>query len=450
MLDQLDIPLLLRRGGEFAARAAEIVASREFLEVAVLQLALIAAVFALARGLRALSRGMIERVAARLGRQAWMPRLAAELGRLATPVYAWLLLVISRRITAQFGFDFEIVGVAATLTALWVVLRGSTLLLRDAGVARLAAAVAWIIAALDITGLLGPAAAALDSAALTIGTMRLSLLLVAKTVLIVVVLLWAALALSRLIGARIQQTAGLSPSVQTLATNLIKIALVFLALLIGLNAVGIDLTALTVFSGAIGVGLGFGLQKIVSNFVSGIILLSERSIKPGDTIEVGGTYGCVTSLGARYTALRGRDGKEYLVPNETLITNEVVNWSYTNPFVRVDLAFGVAYGSDLRLVRRLAIEAAGETRRVQASPEPVCHVTEFGDNAVNLLLRFWINDPANGVTNVKGDIFLALWDRFVAHGIEVPFPQRDLHVRDLPEGLPAGLLRPADRRSAAD
>ena len=137
----------------------------------------------------------------------------------------------------------------------------------------------------------------------------------------------------------------------------------------------------------------------------------------------------MTSLGGRYTTLRARDGKEYLIPNETLITNQVVNWSYTSPFVRLDVPFGVAYGSDLRLVRRLAIEAAKETRRVQSSPEPVCHVTEFGDNAINLLLRFWISDPANGVVNIKGDVFLALWDRFVAHGIEVPFPQRDLRIQ---------------------
>src|SRR3954453_20499639 len=231
-----------------------------------------------------------------------------------------------------------------------------------------------------------------------------------------------------------------------LTRNFFKMVLVFFALLIGVNAVGIDLTAFTVLSGAIGVGLGFGLQKIVSNFVSGIILLAERSIKPGDIIEVGGTHGFVTSLGGRYTPLRARDGKEYLIPNEALGTNQGVNWAYSSPFVRLDMPFGVAYGSDLRLVRRLAIEAAKETRRVQSSPEPVCHVTEFGDSAINLLLRFWITDPANGVTNIRGDVFLALWDRFSAHGIEVPFPQRDLRIRDLPPGV----SWPAEKRSVAD
>jgi small-conductance mechanosensitive channel len=160
--------------------------------------------------------------------------------------------------------------------------------------------------------------------------------------------------------------------VQVLTGNLIKIALVCVALVIGLNTVGIDLTAFTVFSGAVGVGLGFGLQKIVSNFVSGIILLVERSIKPGDVIEVGSTFGSIIYLGARYASVRGRDGKEYLIPNENLITNEVVNWSYSNSLVRLDAEFGVAYSSDLHAVRDLAVEVANATARVLASPRPVC------------------------------------------------------------------------------
>ena len=369
-------------------------------------------------------------------------------------VCVWLLLVAVDLAAESFDVELRLVGVAATLSALWIVLRASTLLFQDALLARIVAAAAWIVAALHILGLLGATLDILDRAALTIGTVRLSLLLVAKAALLIAILLWAALALARLVSGRIEHIAGISPSVQTLTRNLLKIALVFLALLIGVNAVGIDLTAFTVLSGAIGVGLGFGLQKIVANFISGIILLAERSIKPGDIIEVGGAHGFVTSLGARYTTLRARDGKEYLIPNETLITNQVVNWSYTSPFVRLDIAFGVAYGTDLRLVRRLAIEAAKETKRVQSSPEPVCHVTEFADNAINLLLRFWISDPSNGVVNIKGDLFLALWDRFVAHGIELPFPQRDLRIRDLPPEI-LNMLRPREkqsdeRRSAAD
>jgi small-conductance mechanosensitive channel len=417
--------------------------SGALLESLAIQGGMIAALFAAAWGIRAATQPTTARLIARLIRPE---RLRLELSRLLPLVYAWLLLAVAARVGAGFGANLRLVGIAATLAALWIVLRGSTLLFHDALLARLVAAAAWVIAALDITGLLAPTAAALDSAAITIGTVRLSLLLLAKAVLVIAVLLWGALGLARLIGARLEHVPGLSPSVQTLASNLVKIALVFLALLIGLNAVGIDLTAFTVFSGAIGVGLGFGLQKIVSNFVSGIILLSERSIKPGDVIEVGHTYGYVTALGARYTSVRGRDGKEYLIPNETLITNQVINWSYTNRFVRIDLAFGVAYGTDLRLVRRLAIEAAQQTRRVLPAPPALCHVTEFGDSGINFVLRFWIEDPANGVTNVKGDVYLALWDRFVEHHIEVPFPQRDLHLRD----VPAALARPAPARKAAE
>src|SRR6202007_3048363 len=243
-------------------------------------------------------------------------------------------------------------------TGLWIVLRASALLLRDALLARAVATVAWMVFALDILGLLAPTQAALDNVAITIGNLRLSVLLVLKGAFIVAILLWIAHGLARVIGTRLQRVTALSPSVQVLSTNLIRIALVSVALLIGLNAVGIDLTAFAVFSGAVGVGVGFGLQKIVSNFVSGIILLLERSIKPGEWIEVGSTYGSVTYLGARYTAVRGRDGKEYLIPNENLIANQVINWSYSSLLVRLDVKFGVAYSSDLHAVRDLAAEAS--------------------------------------------------------------------------------------------
>jgi small-conductance mechanosensitive channel len=282
------------------------------------------------------------------------------------------------------------------------------------------ATVAWIVFALDILGLLAPTQAALDNLAITIGTLRLSVLLVLKAAFVVAILLWFAHGLARVISTRLQRVAALSPSVQVLTGNLVRIALITVALLIGLNTVGIDLTAFAVFSGAVGVGVGFGLQKIVSNFVSGIILLLERSIKPGDVIEVGSTYGPVTYLGARYASVRGRDGKEYLIPNENLISNQVINWSYSSSLVRLDVKFGAAYRSDLHAVRDLAAEAASRTNRVLVSPRPVCHVTGFGDSAVDMLLRFWIDDPTNGVTNIKGEVLLALWDSLNEHGIDDP------------------------------
>lgn len=415
----------LRRLGAFAA-------SRQVLDALVPQLVAIAAMFVLAWGIRAATRAWTDRLVARATTLFRVPRMADELQRLLTLCYAWLLLVIVENVGDRLGADVRLIGVAASLTALWIVLRASARLMRDAFLARVVATVAWIVAALDILGLLGPTAAALNSLAITVGALRLSVLLVIKAGLMIAILLWAALALARLISARLQRVTAFSPSIQVLTGNLIKIALVCVALLIGLNTVGIDLTAFTVFSGAVGVGLGFGLQKIVSNFVSGIILLVERSVKPGDVIEVGSTFGSIIYLGARYASVRGRDGKEYLIPNENLITNEVVNWSYSNSLVRLDAEFGVAYASDLHQVRDLAVAVASATARVLETPRPVCHLTGFGDSAVNLILRFWIADPENGVTNVKGDVLLGLWDAFLAHGIELPFPQRDLHIRNLP------------------
>jgi small-conductance mechanosensitive channel len=201
---------------------------------------------------------------------------------------------------------------------------------------------------------------------------------------------------------------------------------------IALNAVGIDLTAFAVFSGAIGLGLGFGLQKIVSNLISGVILLLDKSIKPGDVIEIEKTYGWITSLGARYVSVRGRDGREYLIPNEDLITHRVTNWSFSSNLVRLDVPFGVAYDSDLRQVRALAVEAAKLPERVLGTPAPVCHVTEFAESTINLLLRFWIKDPTNGVTNVKGEVMLALWDSFKTHRVDLPPPQRQVWIKELP------------------
>jgi small-conductance mechanosensitive channel len=424
--------------------AAERALSPEMLEMLVLQLGVIAAVIAVAWVLRLITYGLTDRLAARVVHYIPAAIRITGLGRIVTLAYAWLLLVITERVLARSGYDPTLVGIAATLTALWIVLRASTVLLRDALFARLVALVALVIAALDIFGILGTTTAALESVSLTLGTTRVSLLLVVKAVLIIAILLWVALAVARLVSMRLQRLAGLSPSVQALAGNLLKIVLVTLAFLIGLNTVGIDLTALAVFSGALGVGLGFGLQKIVSNFVSGIILLLEHSIKPGDVIEVGHAYGTVTSLGARYATVRGRDSKEYLIPNETLITNQVTNWSYSTSQLRLDVCFGVGYGSDLRQARRLAIEAAQAARRVIASPAPVCHVTEFGDNAVQMLLRFWIEDPANGIKNVTGEVYLELWDRFREHGIELPAPQREIRIRE----SPAAVSRPTQRSAA--
>jgi small-conductance mechanosensitive channel len=200
-----------------------------------------------------------------------------------------------------------------------------------------------------------------------------------------------------------------------------------------LHYLGLDLTFFALFGGALGLGLGFGLQKVFANLVSGFILLGDKSIKPGDVIQLKDTYGWINFLGSRYVSVVTRDGIEHLIPNENLITGEVINWSYSQKLVRLRVPVGVAYGSDLDKVRELMLAAAADTLRVLKDPKPACLLTGFGDNAVNLELRAWINDPRHGIGSVKSDLFWAIWQRFRDHAIEMPYPQRDVHLKFVPE-----------------
>jgi len=322
-----------------------------------------------------------------------------------------------------------LIAVVASLAAAWVVISISARLIRNRPLARTVAIAVWIFAALNILGILPQTLAILDSIAFELNNLRISLLTVIKGLILLSALVWSALALSRFLENRMQTTEGLTPSVRVLIGKLLRATLLALAILIGLGAIGIDFTALAVFSGAVGLGLGFGLQKIVSNFISGFILLMDKSIKPGDVISVGETFGSINSLSARYASVVARDGREYLIPNEDLITQQVLNWSHTSSLVRLDVEFGVSYESDPHRVRQLACEAAASHDRVDKARAPVCHLTGYGDSSVDFVLRFWITDPHNGVTNVRGDVLLAMWDSFKANDIVFPFPHREIIMR---------------------
>jgi small-conductance mechanosensitive channel len=252
--------------------------------------------------------------------------------------------------------------------------------------------------------------------------------MVVQAVVVIGALFFAARFISANAAVRIRKNEDISPSIQVLTIKILQVGLYGAAFFIGLRAVGVDLTGLAVLSGAIGVGLGFGLQKVVSNLVSGIILLLDKSIKPGDVISLGETFGWIEQMGARYVSVVTRDGKEFLIPNEDLITGQVVNWSHTNAFVRLDIYFGTAYHNDPHEVRRVAIEAAKGVARVLSSRPPVCHIVGFGDSSVDYILRFWIDDPTGGLTNIRGNVYLSLWDAFKAHGIDIPFPQREVRM----------------------
>jgi len=197
-----------------------------------------------------------------------------------------------------------------------------------------------------------------------------------------------------------------------------------------LSSAGIDVSAIAIFSGAVGVGVGFGLQKIVSNFVSGIILLADKSIKPGDVVTVGDSFGWVTAMNTRYISVVTRDGREVLIPNEDLVTQRVINWSYSKDDVRLELKFGVDVASDPHQVRRVAVAAAATVPRVLPEPTPVCHFAEFSGKSLDFSLRFWIKDPVEGTSNVRGEVLLAMWDAFQREGIKIPSPIQDMRVRE--------------------
>lgn len=263
----------------------------------------------------------------------------------------------------------------------------------------------------------------------TIGAINISAWSILSGLFAFVFTLWLVLAIAGVIETQIQHIPRLSPSLKVLIAKILRILFIMIAAAVAMSSMGVDLSALTVLSGAVGLGVGFGLQKVVSNFISGILLLVDNSIKPGDVIQIDDTYGWINNLRARYASIITRDGTEHLIPNEDLITQRVTNWTFSNNLVRMKVPIGVSYGSDPHQCIRLVVEATESVERVLKDPKPICLLIGFGDSSVDLEVRFWISDPINGVSNVKSEVLLNVWDTFKEHGIEIPFPQRDLHIR---------------------
>ena len=415
--------------------AEEIAAARRWLEANALALSLATLGQALVVGLAfyaaRLAAPRLKPMLARAARGRFEPqivRLTRALEPLALPIVWLVLLWLAVLLASGANLPFQVMKTVVSLLTAWVVIRFISALVRDPLWSRFLAVVIWMIAALSILGLLAPTMATLDSVAINLGGLRVSALTVVKAVLSLALLLWIATLAGRVLEQRITSVVTLTPSIQVLITKLLKIVLVVIAVFVALRSVGIDLTAFAVLTGAIGVGIGFGLQKMVSNFVSGITILLDKSIKPGDVLVVGDSYGRVQSLGARYVSVITRDGVEYLIPNEDLVTQQVINWSYSSDQVRLKVPIGIPYEADVRQAIALCVESAGQVERVLKHPAPVCNLKGFGDNAVDLELRFWIHDPMNGVANVKSEVLLQIWDRFRAHGFEFPFPQREVHI----------------------
>lgn len=356
------------------------------------------------------------------------------LNRLAFPLTALLLVLPARSVLAQWH-HVNLLSLAVPLLVSLAVIRVVFFVLRLSfrgpwlgSFERGFAALAWGVVALHITGLLPELIDLLEGIGFTVGRQRLNVWMILQGTAAVLATLLAALWVGSAVEARLMAAAGLDSNLRAVFARLAKALVIVLAVLIGLPMVGIDLTTLSVFGGALGVGLGFGLQKIAANYISGFIILLDRSIRIGDLIAVGQDRGQVTRITTRYTVLKGMTGVEAIVPNEILVGSVVQNESFTDTRVRVSLPVQVGYGTDLDRAMTIMIEAASGQSRILAEPPPKAFLTAFADSGINLEVAFWVSDPAEGTQQLRSDINLAIWHGFQAAGIEIPFPQREVRL----------------------
>lgn len=359
------------------------------------------------------------------------------------------LLAVLAIMSVGMGVMREI-GLATPLLDLAWLLTGTLLLIRTAVfVLRVAlgpesklrawestvSIVLWTALALHLLGWLEPTIHTLDQLGVetTQGT-RISVWFALKLLVTVGVFVVVAQWIANAIERRVMKSQTLAVQMRVGISKVTHTVIIVLAVLLGLNTAGIDLTVLTVFTGAIGIGLGFGLQRIASNFVSGFVLIMDRSIRPGDVVSVGDSFGWVKELRGRYVVVRDRDGVERLIPNENLITSEVINWSYTDPKVRLKVPVQISYKDDPEQALKILLQAGEDHERVLNDPPPAARLMRFADSGIDLELRVWIIDPQRGVNNVRSDLNRSIWRLFKEHGITIPYPQRDVHVRP---GVPA-------------
>lgn len=357
--------------------------------------------------------------------------------KLLWPALAFFLLCVADQLLSLLDYPSAIATVLAFATGTWVLIRIFMLLLHDTLLVRFLAGALWAVIALNAFGWLDPVFTLLDSHHLPFtqnfgedgdGGSGISYLSVLQALILGALLFWIASNLARIATGRIDKDRNLPGSSKVLLSQITQGAVFIVAALIGLSALNIPLSAFSLFGGAIGLGIGFGLQQIFAAFVSGMILLVDKSVKPGDVIELGESQGTVNYVGLRYTSVATRNQEEHLIPNDKLLSNTVINWSHSNKFVRIRKQVGVSYNSDVRRVRQLTVEALNSVPRVLSVPSPQCLINDFGDSAVVLEIHFWIRDPQEGVVNVTSDALQAVWDIYQDNDVEIPFPQHDLHI----------------------
>lgn len=349
-----------------------------------------------------------------------------------TPVIFLVVIWLALLVLDQFTWrgNTVILRLVASLTTAWIVINVLALAIRNRFLYRVVSIGLWLLAAASILGVLPEITATLDGMAFSVGTTRVSALRVIEAVALMGLLFWLTGLLSHMLDAWLARSRDISPSLRVLIGKLTRAVLYVVAALVAIAVVGIDLTALAVFSGALGLGIGLGLQKSVSNFVAGITVLADKSIKPGDVISLGETFGWITALKARYVSVVTRDGREHLIPNETFVSETVINWSYTDAKVRISVPFGASYAADPHAVKALIERTCASVPRVLPAPKPVVHFTGMGESSLDFEARVWIVDPVDGLANVRSALLLAIWSALTEAGIEIPYPQHDLHFRD--------------------
>ena len=357
------------------------------------------------------------------------------LRRMTFPLVGMALVLVARLLLREWH-PVNLLSIAIPLLFSLAVIRLVFYVLRHsfnpsgwlASFERTFAMLVWAVVALHIVGLLPQVLDLLESVSFTVGKQKLNLWLIAQAIFTVVISLLVALWLSSLVDAKLTRAEDMDGNLRVVFSRLTKAVLMVLAVLIGLPLVGIDLTTLSVFGGALGVGLGFGLQKIASNYVSGFIILLDHSIRIGNMIAVAGERGQVTRITTRYTVLKAATGVEAIVPNEVLVGSVVLNESFTDQRVRFPLRVQVSYACDVEQAMTLVEEAARAQGRVLADPAPKASIVEFGDNGITLELGFWISDSQLGTISLRSDINLAIWKAFRTAGIEIPYPQREVRM----------------------
>jgi small-conductance mechanosensitive channel len=395
-----------------------------------LQLGLILAAAGIAFAVSAAVRSKLDLASLAMGWPApFRLFLRVLVGSASTAVFA--ILMISARLimlASTWPSRSYLLAVATNLAFAWLIISLVTSVIRNAFIVRLVSLSAWLVAALSILGQLQPAIELLDSVSIVLGDLRLTPLLLIKLGALLMLALWLTSIASNFVEGRINRSTDLTPSIQVLLVKMIRMGLMVVAVAVALSAVGINLSALAVFSGAVGVGIGIGLQKIVANFISGIILLADKSVKPGDLVTIGDSSGRISAMKTRYISVAAGDGREFLIPNEDLVTQKVTNWTYTDKNTLVKVGFNTNYDADPRLVCKLAIEIAAAAPRAIKSKPPNCILTEFAELGMRFSLTFWIADP-DGMDTVKSEVMLSLWDAFKREGIKVPYPVREIRIR---------------------